>query len=76
MSTVITVSVSLVFILVAIIIRYTFVQKPLEKPHASWISFILAIIGTTICTLIAGEPQGTVITGFVTMLLSYNILCR
>ena len=75
-STIITVSVSLVFVLIAIIIRYSFVQKPFEKPQASWISFILAIIGTTTCTLIAGEPQGTIITGFVTMLLSYNILCR
>ena len=76
MSTVITVSVSLVFVVLAIIVRYSFIQKPMEKAHASWISFIFAIIGTTICTLIVGEPQGTVITGFVTMLLSYNILCR
>lgn len=76
MSTGITISVSLVFVVIAIIVRYSFIQKPLEKIHASWISFLLAIIATTICTLVAGEPQGTVISGFVTMLLTYNILCR
>lgn len=72
----ISISISLIFVVVAIIIRYSFIQKPLERIHASWVSFILAVIGTTLCTLITGEPQGTVISGFVTMLLTYNILCR
>lgn len=76
MSTGITISVSLVFVVIAIIVRYSFIQKPLEKINASWISFLLAIIATTICTLVAGEPQGTVVSGFATMLLTYNILCR
>lgn len=76
MSIGITIAISLVFVIIAIIIRYSFVQKPLEKINATWICFILAVIATTICTLIAGEPQGTIISGFVTMLLTYNIFCR
>ncbi len=68
---------SLLFIVIAIIIRYTIVQKPLEKAKASWLCFGLAIGATMVCTLISGgEQQSTLITGFATMLLSYNILNR
>lgn len=74
---VLAVIVSLLFILIAIIIRYSIAQHPIEKAKSSWICFGLAIGATMVCTLISGgEQQSTLITGFATMLLSYNILSR
>lgn len=71
------ISISALFVLLAIVLRHVIIKKPLEKINASWISFGLAIVATTICTLIAGgEQQSTLITGFATMLFVYNILCR
>lgn len=62
------------FILISAVMRYAYYKFPIDKLKASLISFLFAVIATTICTLIAGEPQGTVISGFVTMLICYNIL--
>lgn len=71
------ISISALFVLLAIILRRVIIKKTLEKINASWISFGLAIVATTICTLISGgEQQSTLITGFATMLFVYNILCR
>lgn len=71
------ISISALFVLLAIVLRHVIIKKPLKKINASWISFGLAIVATTICTLIAGgEQQSTLITGFATMLFVYNILCR
>lgn len=73
----IAISISALFVLLAIVLRRVIIKKSLEKINASWISFGLAIVATTICTLIAGgEQQSTLITGFATMLFVYNILCR
>lgn len=73
----IAISISALFVLLAIVLRQVIIKKPLEKINSSWISFGLAIVATTICTLIAGgEQQSTLITGFATMLFVYNILCR
>ena len=65
---------SLLLVFVAAIMRFAYYKFPIDKIKASWISFILAAIATTICTLVSGQQQGTLITGFITMLLCYNIL--
>lgn len=73
----IAISISALFVLLAIVLRRVIIKKPLEKINSSWISFGFAIVATTICTLISdGEQQSTLITGFATMLFVYNILCR
>lgn len=73
----ITVSVSIFAILIAVIVRYMFIQHPVAKPTASWICFGFAVVATTACTLLAGgEPQGTLVSGFATMLIVYNLMCR
>ncbi len=66
---------SLLFILVAAVMRFAYYKFPIDKLKATWISFIFAAIATTICTLLSGEQQSTLITGFATMLICYNILC-
>lgn len=72
-----TVSVSVFAILIAVIIRYMFIKHPVEKPVASWICFGFAVLATMTCTLLSGgEPQGTLMSGFATMLVVYNVMCR
>lgn len=71
----IAISSSLLFILIAVVMRFAYYKFPIDKLKASWISFLFAAIATTVCTLVTGEQQSTLITGFATMLLCYNILC-
>lgn len=66
---------SVLFVFIAVILRFVYYKFPIDKIKASWISFLFALIATTLCTLISGEQQGTLVTGFITMLLCYNILC-
>lgn len=73
----IAISISVFSLLIAVVLRYTVFQQPIEKIKASWISFGFAVVATTICTLLAGgEQQSTLITGFATMILCYNIFTR
>ena len=66
---------SLLFIFIAGLWRFLVLKSPVDKTKAGWISFVFAVFSTTLCTLMYnGEPQDTVITGFVTMLITYNIL--
>ena len=63
------------FILISCVLRYGYYKFPIDKIKASWISFLFAAIATTICTLSSnGEQQGTLISGFATMLICYNVL--
>ncbi|MGN1125569.1 MAG: hypothetical protein ACI4SM_05220 [Candidatus Gastranaerophilaceae bacterium] len=66
----------ILFFIIAIIIRFSILQNRMSQMSASWTSFALAVIATTICTLITQEQQGTLITGFATMLLCYSVLCK
>lgn len=73
----VAISIAVLFVLVAIILRYMVFQQPTDKIKASWVSFALAVVATTVFTLISnGEQQDTLITGFATMLVSYNVLSR
>ena len=64
------------FVMLSVIMRFTlFKRQAISKMKASWISFLFAVIATTVCTLMSGgEQQSTLITGFATMLICYNIL--
>ena len=64
------------FILISLVLRYGYYKFPIDKIKASWMSFLFAAIATTICAMILGtEQQHTLISGFATMLICYNILC-
>ena len=65
------------FSVIAFILRVSVFRNVVPKVKASWLSFFLAVIATTICTLIFnGEQQSTLLTGFATMLVCYNIFIR
>ena len=65
---------ALIFILISAVQRFALFKKPMEKPKAGWFCFGYAILATVICTLISNGQQSTLITGFATMLITYNIL--
>ncbi len=71
---VISILCSILFVMIAAIMRFAYYKFPIEKIKASGISFLFATIATTICSIISGEQQGTLITGFFTMLICYNLL--
>jgi len=64
------------FVMVSFVLRFTvFKRQAISKPKASWLSFLFAIIATTLCTLLSGgQQQSTLITGFATILICYNVL--
>ena len=65
------------FSIIAFIMRVAIFRTSVPKVKASWLSFFLAVIATSICTLIFnGEQQSTLLTGFATMLVCYNIFIR
>ena len=65
------------FSVIAFIMRIVCFKSQVSKVKASWISFVLAVIATSICTLINnGEQQSTLLTGFATMLVCYNIFVK
>lgn len=65
------------FSIMALITKLMAFRQPLSKIKASWLSFAFALIATTVCTLLfGGEQQSTLLTGFATMLVCYNIFIR
>ena len=62
------------FVIISIVFRFAIRKYPVRKIPASWVSFTFGVISTTICTLLYKAPQSTLVSGFLTMLLTYAIL--